>query len=1092
MSDNRKYKVGITVKEPWSPNISYEQLDMTLNAIENGGDGCAYVAIQPNLGIRPGTDPTVWVKASERGQSIYDYCVEYGLFVGTEEEFAQTYTNAVNGANTAARDANETNLRVTEAENDRVLAENARVSAENERVLAENARAGAESDRVVAENARAGAESDRVLAENGRVLAESERVQSEQGRVTAEERRVDAESDRVAEWGLLAQDVATAIGLADAATTRANSAATQSEELNEHPMRISTETYTWERWDSTANRYVDTGIKATFRDRGAYNEQTSYAQLDVVQVVDYGSFYSRINNNIGNDPVTDTTNWAPIASGVYAKAQGDYAKTQGDYAKQQGDAFGSIIADNVTTDDPTKALSAKQGVVLDEKISQLGEEIDKFEQSVNGDPGYKSGQVNNNTGEYSEGTGTRVITILPFNADVKIVCENGIKVAAYYQYVSDKSPFSDYISPSDFTYTADVVTEVTIPLNTSYPNTYVVFRKTDSSASLTTQEVIDNVTIDLSGTTDSRISKLETDVLTKVDKVAGKGLSSNDYTDLDKNAVDSLFTDTYIDVTASETQNNHYIDYEGVVQSTTISWKVSKFDVRGSSKVKVSGFNHHTTTASACYPLMAELGTDGTTVLAVHETGSDQRYTDEEFTLNAATAYILVGDKGTYSPAAKKQVQVLDIYTKTEADEIIGDLDDLQTSDKSNLVAAINEAAQSGGGGGGDVSSCVRKMLIKTIYVGDNLLGSTVGSGAGWTYNNGSYTHTSGNTAPLVFALATTSGKKYIAKISVSSTSGFIEESLLVSIGDGKLCDLYNGSANFVVGLVSDGGYLKITPGSAYTGTISSVELMEINEGEVGTAMTISLDNVSAGTDFNNITGWYNAAIGGNDALQANINGSRNIAIGVHSLMALKSGERNIGIGTFSMKNMVYGLRNIAIGADSMMYVTGAEDNVAIGKATFDNASGGDNPKQNVAIGSRAMQTNQDNAQKNVAIGYDAGRSAQDCNVCVGWRAGYNATSNNVYVGHNAGFHDSGANNVYIGYNTYYGTATRSNNVFIGYDTHPTNQDSVQNSIAIGAGVVINESNTCKIGNSSVATFILGNKKLVFNNDNTVSWEAVS
>ena len=36
--------------------------------------------------------------------------------------------------------------------------------------------------------------------------------------------------------------------------------------------------------------------------------------------------------------------------------------------------------------------------------------------------------------------------------------------------------------------------------------------------------------------------------------------------------------------------------------------------------------------------------------------------------------------------------------------EDIGDLSDLETEDKSNLVAAINEAAQGGGGGGGSVS----------------------------------------------------------------------------------------------------------------------------------------------------------------------------------------------------------------------------------------------------------------------------------------------------------------------------------------------------------------------------------------------------
>lgn len=34
----------------------------------------------------------------------------------------------------------------------------------------------------------------------------------------------------------------------------------------------------------------------------------------------------------------------------------------------------------------------------------------------------------------------------------------------------------------------------------------------------------------------------------------------------------------------------------------------------------------------------------------------------------------------------------------------LGDLDDLQTTAKNNLVAAINEAAQSGGGGGGSVT----------------------------------------------------------------------------------------------------------------------------------------------------------------------------------------------------------------------------------------------------------------------------------------------------------------------------------------------------------------------------------------------------
>lgn len=46
-----------------------------------------------------------------------------------------------------------------------------------------------------------------------------------------------------------------------------------------------------------------------------------------------------------------------------------------------------------------------------------------------------------------------------------------------------------------------------------------------------------------------------------------------------------------------------------------------------------------------------------------------------------------------------------DIYEQLDGlKEDIGDLSDLETTDKSNLVAAINEAAQGGGGGGGSVS----------------------------------------------------------------------------------------------------------------------------------------------------------------------------------------------------------------------------------------------------------------------------------------------------------------------------------------------------------------------------------------------------
>ena len=63
--------------------------------------------------------------------------------------------------------------------------------------------------------------------------------------------------------------------------------------------------------------------------------------------------------------------------------------------------------------------------------------------------------------------------------------------------------------------------------------------------------------------------------------------------------------------------------------------------------------------------------------------------------------------------------------------EDIGDLDDLETEDKSNLVAAINEAAQSGGGGGGGVSP----------YTSDPAALGTASPGSVNKYSRGDHVH---------------------------------------------------------------------------------------------------------------------------------------------------------------------------------------------------------------------------------------------------------------------------------------------------------------------------------------------------------------
>jgi len=229
MADTRLAKIGITVKEPWANNISYEVLDYTLWRVQDEGDGCGYIALRDNIGVTPNSDPTVWAKATEAGQSIYDLAVKYGHFVGTEEEFEAQYQQVLQDARDAATATNATNREVQDAEALRVSAETGRVNAENARVDAEGQRASAEATRQNNEVARGNAEGVRVSHETDRVSAENGRVLAETGRVNAETGRVNAEDARVSEFASIKTDAQTAIGQADAAATRANTAAGVSE-----------------------------------------------------------------------------------------------------------------------------------------------------------------------------------------------------------------------------------------------------------------------------------------------------------------------------------------------------------------------------------------------------------------------------------------------------------------------------------------------------------------------------------------------------------------------------------------------------------------------------------------------------------------------------------------------------------------------------------------------------------------------------------------------------------------------------------------------------------------------------------------------
>ena len=68
VTDNKLYKVAITVDGNYVHGKYYDTLTQVYYAEEDGGDGCSYISVKPNQNVVPGTDDTVWKRSSRSGK----------------------------------------------------------------------------------------------------------------------------------------------------------------------------------------------------------------------------------------------------------------------------------------------------------------------------------------------------------------------------------------------------------------------------------------------------------------------------------------------------------------------------------------------------------------------------------------------------------------------------------------------------------------------------------------------------------------------------------------------------------------------------------------------------------------------------------------------------------------------------------------------------------------------------------------------------------------------------------------------------------------------------------------------------------------
>jgi hypothetical protein len=243
-------------------------------------------------------------------------------------------------------------------------------------------------------------------------------------------------------------------------------------------------------------------------------------------------------------------------------------------------------------------------------------------------------------------------------------------------------------------------------------------------------------------------------------------------------------------------------------------------------------------------------------------------------------------------------------------------------------------------------------------------------------------------------------------------------------------------------------------------------------------------------------TGRDNTATG-RGALERNVGGNYNTAVGSIALLANTSGINNTAEGYGALQSNVSGGGNTAVGSNSLGFNT-ASDNTGVGYlALFGNVSG----TGNTAVGRSALQGN--HASSNTAVGGNAltanDGGGNNCAVGYGALQSNTSGSNNVADGTNGlAFNSSGAGNTSVGAQALYSTTTTDNNVGIGLNAgrfladgataNSTPVSSVMigsgtrasaagqsNEIAIGMGAIGDGSNTAVVGNTfTVRTRVAG------------------
>jgi hypothetical protein len=672
---------------------------------------------------------------------------------------------------------------------------------------------------------------------------------------------------------------------------------------------------------------------------------------------------------------------------------------------------------------------------------------------------------------------------------------------------------------TNFTINSDTGTDATIPLGNGTSagatlNNYTTSEKNKLAGIATGAEV--NVNADWNSVSgDSQIlnkpiipsvsglatvTYVDTQDALKVDKVSGKGLSTEDYTTTEKNKLTGIAIGAEVNVNAdwNATSGDAQILNKPTISGTNTGDQdlselvVKNTPITGATKTKITYDEKGLVT----------IGTDATTADIADST--NRRYvTDAKLVVLNNTTNNNSGDNAVnslYSGLASSKQNTLSGtgFVKSTAGVISYDT-------STYLTSAVTSF--SGGTTGLTPSTATSGIitLAGTLAIANGGTGAVTAAGARTNLGAttiGSNIFTVTNPGAITFLRANANNT-----VSLLSAADF---RTAIGVGTGGTITLNPiGSAPNVNGATITGSVLNLQPASLNFGGVVTIDpqtfagIKSFTEDLVVNALTVGKGGAVGNTAVNNTaigvnalklnTANNNTAIG-KSALANNVAGYQNTAIGVEALL------NNVGGPSSENPTIPYvGIYNTAVGFESLKSNTG-NNNTAVGIGTLAANTIG---FQNTAIGSEALKTNT-SGEENTAVGKDALRQNIDSNwnTAVGSSAlqGNVGGFQNTAVGRYASYSNFGgayntsigvdslaANinsnlNTGLGYKAGY-TVTGARNTFLGSQDDNTISPQVTtviNSIAIGNNAYTTKSNQAVLGNSLITETVLhGNIKLV-------------